>query len=31
MKNRDKNGLISVKNRDQNGFLALRQEIFFEN
>ena len=31
MKNRDNNGLISVKIKDKNGFLDLRQEIFFEN
>jgi len=31
MKNRDKNGVKSVKIKNKNEFLDLRQEIFFEN
>jgi len=31
MKNRDKNGVKSVKITNKNRFLGLRQEIFFEN
>jgi len=31
MKNRDKNGVKSVKTKNKNRFLDLRQEIFFEN
>jgi len=31
MKNRDKNGVESVKIKNKNGFLDFRQEIFLEN